>query len=317
MNFYFLIIISIIISLRVSSNLLIWISLELNILRFLPVISSKENIEMENSIKYFLIQRWASVIFLIRFFFFYIINNNFSILINLRLFIKLGMRPFHSWFISILKTSSLNTLFILSTIQKIIPLIIIFNIKVNNILIFTIILLTLIFILRLLPSTININKVLALSSINNVIWLIIRTLLSLKIILLFIVIYMYIILGVVRIYNFYRLNVFYQINSIVFLDKFIILIVFISLGGMPPMLGFLRKIIILKMIINNSLRIILIFVIVISSLTLLYFYLSRIYFYLTNIPSLKINFKLTPFLIKKIIYITSLLFINLAFSIYI
>ena len=317
MNFYFLIIISIIISLRVSSNLLIWISLELNILRFLPVISSKENIEIENSIKYFLIQRWASVIFLIRFFFFYIINNNFSILINLRLFIKLGMRPFHSWFISILKTSSLNTLFILSTIQKIIPLIIIFNIKVNNILIFTIILLTLIFILRLLPSTININKVLALSSINNVIWLIIRTLLSLKIILLFIVIYMYIILGVVRIYNFYRLNVFYQINSIVFLDKFIILIVFISLGGMPPMLGFLRKIIILKIIINNSLRIILIFTIVISSLTLLYFYLSRIYFYLTNIPSLKINFKLTPFLIKKIIYIISLLFINLAFSIYI
>ena len=317
MNFYFLIIISIIISLRVSSNLLIWISLELNILRFLPVISSKENIEMENSIKYFLIQRWASVIFLIRFFFFYIINNNFSILINLRLFIKLGMRPFHSWFISILKTSSLNTLFILSTIQKIIPLIIIFNIKVNNILIFTIILLTLIFILRLLPSTININKVLALSSINNVIWLIIRTLLSLKIILLFIVIYMYIILGVVRIYNFYRLNVFYQINSIVFLDKFIILIVFISLGGMPPMLGFLRKIIILKIIINNSLRIILIFTIVISSLTLLYFYLSRIYFYLTNIPSLKINFKLTPFLIKKVIYIISLLFINLAFSIYI
>merc|ERR1712045_339110 len=129
-----------------------------------------------------------------------------------------------------------------------------------------------------------------------------------------IVIYMYIILGVARIYNFYRLNVFYQINSIVFLDKFII---FISLGGMPPMLGFLRKIIILKMIINNSLRIILIFVIVISSLTLLYFYLSRIYFYLTNIPSLKINFKLRPFLIKKIIYIISLLFINLAFSIYI
>ena len=248
--------------------------------------------------------------------FFYIINNNFFILINLRLFIKLGIRPFHSWFISILKTSSLNTLFILSTIQKIIPLIIIFNIKVNNILIFSIILFTLVFILRLLPSTININKVLALSSINNIIWLIMRTLLSLKIMLLFIIIYIYIILGVVRIYNFYRLNVFYQINSIIFLDKFIILIVFISLGGIPPMLGFLRKIIILKIIINNSLRVLLIFTIVISSLTLLYFYLSRMYFYLTNIPSLKINFKLTPFSIK-IIYIISLLYINLAFSIYI
>jgi hypothetical protein len=73
----------------------------------------------------------------------------------------------------------------------------------------------------------------------------------------------------------------------------------------------------LKIIINNSLRIIWIFIIVIASLTLLYFYLSRIYFYLTNIPSLKINFKLTSFSIKKITYIISLLYINLAFSIYI
>merc|ERR1712045_919765 len=103
------------------------------------------------------------------------------------------------------------------------------------------------------------------------------------------------------------LYVYYQINSIVFLDKFIILIVFISLGGMPPMLGFLRKIIILKVIINNSLRIILIFIIVISSLTLLYFYLSRIYFYLRNIPALKINFKLTLFSIKKNLYYFSIM----------
>ena len=76
------------------------------------------------------------------------------------------------------------------------------------------------------------------------------------------------------------------------------------------MLGFLRKIVILKMIINNSLIIILILIIVISSLILLYFYLR-------NIPSLKVNFKLTSFSIKKITYIISLLCINLAFSIYI
>ena len=62
-------ILSIFISLRVNSNFLIWILLELNIIRFLPIISSKEHIEIENSIKYFLIQRWASVIFLISFFF--------------------------------------------------------------------------------------------------------------------------------------------------------------------------------------------------------------------------------------------------------
>lgn len=91
-------------------------------------------------------------------------------LINLRLLIKLGVRPFHSWFISILKTRSLNILFILSTFQKVIPLLILFNIKINNYLLFLNIFITIIFFLIiLLPRTIYINKVLAMSSINNII----------------------------------------------------------------------------------------------------------------------------------------------------
>jgi len=308
--------ISIIISLRVSSNLLLWIRLELNMLRFLPIISSKENIEMENSIKYFLIQRWASVIFLMRFFFLHIINSNFYLLINLRLFIKLGMSPFHSWFIAILKTRSLITLFILSTIQKIIPLVIIFNIKSNSFLIFMVIFLTLIFIIVLLPRTININKVLAISSINNIIWLIISVLFSIKIIFLFIAIYIYLVIGFINIYNFYGMNVFTQINSIIFFDKFFLVMVFISLGGIPPILGFLRKMVILKVMLNNFVRLIIVFIVVMSSVLLLYFYLSRIYFYLSNMPSLKINFKLSLLSVKKVLYIVSLIYVNFVFVIY-
>ena len=57
MNFYFLIFISIIIALRFNSSFIMWVSLEINILRFLPIISSGVNIELENSVKYFLIQR--------------------------------------------------------------------------------------------------------------------------------------------------------------------------------------------------------------------------------------------------------------------
>ena len=105
----------------------------------------------------------------IRFFFFYVINSRFYLLINLRLLIKLGVRPFHSWFISILKTRSLNILFILSTFQKVIPLLILFNIKINNYLLFLNIFITIIFLIILLPRTIYINKVLAMSSINNII----------------------------------------------------------------------------------------------------------------------------------------------------
>merc|ERR1712024_313562 len=101
---------------------------------------------------------------------------------------------------------------------------------------------------------------------------------------------------------------FTQINSIIFFDKFIMLIVFISLGDMPPLLGFLGKIVILKILLNNFIRITIIFAIIVSSLLLLYFYLSRIYFYLTNIPSLKINSKLRLLSIKKITYFISLVY---------
>jgi NADH-quinone oxidoreductase subunit N len=294
-----------------------WISLELNILRFLPIISSKENIEIENSIKYFLVQRWASVIFLSRFFFFNMVNNSFYLLINLSIFIKLGIRPFHSWFISILKTRSLTTLFILSTVQKIIPLVILFNIKTRNYLIFVVIFLTLFFILILLPRTLNINKVLAISSITNVIWLLISVLFSLKLIFLFMRVYMFLLIGFVILYNFYGSSIFTQINSSAFSDKFFMVIVFMSLGGMPPLLGFFSKILILKILINNFIRLSIIFGIIMCSLLLLYFYLSRIYFYLRNIPSLKTGLRLRKFSLKKTLYVISLIYFNLFFIIYI
>ena len=302
-------ILSIFISLRVNSNFLIWILLELNIIRFLPIISSKEHIEIENSIKYFLIQRWASVIFLISFFFFILFINNINYIIIFRIFLKLGVAPFHIWFISILKTRSLFILIILSTIQKIIPLVILSNISIRFDLIYMIILINTIFLLIILSRIINLNKILAVSSINNIIWILFRIIFSLKLIFIFIIIYLFLLIGVFILYNLYNLNIFLQINRINYFDKLIITIIFISLGGIPPLLGFLIKYVILKFIIIYE-KIFFLLIIIFSSLLVLYIYLSRIYFFLTNIPSIKINFKIAFFSFKKIIYIISLIFIT-------
>lgn len=302
-------ILSIFISLRVNSNFLIWILLELNIIRFLPIISSKEHIEIENSIKYFLIQRWASVIFLISFFFFNLFINNINYIIIFRIFLKLGVAPFHIWFISILKTRSLFILIILSTIQKIIPLVILSNISIRFDLIYMIILINTIFLLIILSRIINLNKILAVSSINNIIWILFRIIFSLKLIFIFIIIYLFLLIGVFILYNLYNLNIFLQINRINYFDKLIITIIFISLGGIPPLLGFLIKYVILKFIIIYE-KIFFLLIIIFSSLLVLYIYLSRIYFFLTNIPSIKINFKIAFFSFKKIIYIISLIFIT-------
>merc|ERR1711950_24270 len=115
----------------------------------------------------------------------------------IRMFVKLGVSPFHSWFISILKTRSLKILFILSSVQKFIPLVILNNIIFNYIVFYIIVFLNLIILVYILFSTISFNKILALSSILN------------------------------------------------FLINFFLILVFMSLGGIPPLLGFLRKFIVL------------------------------------------------------------------------
>ena len=281
-------------------------------IRFLPIISSKEHIEIENSIKYFLIQRWASVIFLIRFFLLNLFLNNMYILIIFRIFIKLGVTPFHIWFISILKTRSLFILIILSTIQKIIPLIILSNLSIKFEILYIIIFFNILTFLIILSRIININKILAVSSMINIIWILFRIIFSLKLIFLFIIIYLFLLIGIYIIYNIYNLNIFLQINRINYFDKIIIIMIFISLGGIPPLLGFLRKYIILKFLIFYE-NFFFLLVVIFSSLLILYIYISRIYFFLTNIPSIKINFKINIFFLKKIMYILSLIFFNFFF----
>ena len=307
LNFYFLLFISILMAIRFNSRIIIWISLEINILRFLPIISSGLNIELENSVKYFIVQRWASIIFLMRFFFCNYLFNRFYLLLIIRMFIKLGVSPFHTWFISILKTCSLFILIILSTIQKLIPLIILNNIYINYIIFYFSIFFTIVFIVFILSRVINLNKLLALSSLGNILWLISRNILSIKLILLFILIYIYILLGIYIFYNIYYFNIFMQINRINLFDKIIIVIVFISLGGMPPMLGFLRKLLILKIIFIYE-NIFLFLIIIFSSLILLYHYISRMYFFLTFIPSMKLSLNYYNNSWFKFVYLISLIF---------
>ena len=308
-NFYFLLLVSIIISIRFNSRFIIWLRLEINMLRFLPIISSGLNIELENSVKYFLIQRWASIIFLISYFFCSYFINSIRTLLILSIFIKLGISPFHTWFISILKTCSLYILMLLSSLQKIIPLIILNNVFFFFRTFYFCIIITIIFLVIILSSVININKLLALSSLGNILWLISSNLLSLKLMILFLTIYVFLLMGIYLFYNSFYYNLFIQINRINFFDKIIIVLLFISLGGMPPLLGFLRKFLILKIIFIYE-NLILFLIIIFSSLVLLYHYMSRIYFFITFIPSLKTNFSINNYSITKYFYLISVIIFN-------
>merc|ERR1711929_64560 len=109
----------------------------------------------------------------------------------------------------------------------------------------------------------------------------------------------FILVGIYFIYNLYNINIFYQIVSINLFDKFFIVMLFISLGGIPPLLGFLRKYLILKILLLEE-KVYIILIMIFSSLLILYYYL-------TNLSSLKINYKFNKFYFLKLFYLVSII----------
>lgn len=124
---------------------------------------------------YFFIQLISSSVLLIRIILNYISTyNNFTNYITfISICLKLGIPPFHYWFVIISIYINWNTIFLLFTIQKIIPLIIISYIQPHSAILSTFVLLAI-----LVPPFIAINlsnfkKILAYSSINQSRWIII------------------------------------------------------------------------------------------------------------------------------------------------
>jgi NADH:ubiquinone oxidoreductase subunit 2 (subunit N) len=131
-----------------------------------------------------------------------------------------------------------------------------------------------------------------------------------KLFILFMFIYILLLLGVLLLYKKTGLNQFMQINGIVFTDKIIILFVFMSLGGLPPLLGFLGKLVILKNIIIY-INMVFLVILIYTSLIILYNYISRMFFLLNYMPSIKYCFKAESRPLKKTTYLISVVGFNL------
>ena len=105
-----------------SRILLVWVMLELNIIRVLPLLRFDGGVfRGELRIKYFLIQAWGSAIFLVGLLLAQL-RDFTGTLIELALALKLGAAPLHFWFVRVLRVRRLEVLFLLSTLQKVLPL---------------------------------------------------------------------------------------------------------------------------------------------------------------------------------------------------
>ena len=154
-----------------SSLVFIWLCIEISVLRFILILlSSNLSQDYRVTIKYFLFQAMASILFLITLILFKD-RKSFNLLI---LMIKLGIAPFHLWFMAIIDKISLLNLIWVSIFQKIIPLRFMMLLKANEILIFGLG-------LRFFISSIHIllqrklKKIIGASSIYSACWVLISS----------------------------------------------------------------------------------------------------------------------------------------------
>nr|YP_010230448.1 NADH dehydrogenase subunit 2 [Rhodinia fugax]QSV08489.1 NADH dehydrogenase subunit 2 [Rhodinia fugax] len=284
MFFIFILFFSSLISISSNSWFGCWIGLEINLLSFIPLISSPFNLlSSEASLKYFLTQSIASINFLFVILLKMIFMKNFfmdnfiSIIINSSLLMKMGSAPFHFWFPNIVEGLSWFNNFILMTWQKITPMILLSYYFNKNFLYLMIIFNIMIGSIEGLNQT-SLRKLMAFSSINNLGWMIFSIMISENLWIFYFIMYSFLIS--IMCFFFFNLNMFFInqlfINNINPLIKINLLINFLSLGGLPPFLGFLPKWIMINFLIINKLYL-LTFLFIMSSLIIIFFYIRIMY----------------------------------------
>nr|AWB99837.1 NADH dehydrogenase subunit 2 [Anopheles homunculus] len=303
--FFFTLIFGTLMTISSNSWLGAWMGLEINLLSFIPLMNdNKKNLlTSESSLKYFLIQAFASSILLfaiimLMFFYnnnFYLINKINEILILSTLLLKSGAAPFHFWFPEVMEGLSWFNSLILMTWQKLAPLMLISYNFMYNFFMMSIILSMLIGSLMGLNQT-SLRKLMAFSSINHLGWMLLAMMNNELIWLSYFLLYSFLSFSIIILFNNFKLFYFNQIFNISMMNpiiKLLIFLNFLSLGGLPPFLGFLPKWLIIQNLINMNQFFILTISVCLTLITL-YFYLRLSY------SIFMLNFQKNSWLLKNI-----------------
>nr|QOE76170.1 NADH dehydrogenase subunit 2 [Stenocephalemys albipes] len=289
---YFTIFMGPIITMSSSNLLLMWVGLELSLLAMVPLLINKKNPRStEAATKYFITQATASMIILLAIILNYKqlgtwmfqqqTNNLILTMTLISLSMKLGLAPFHYWLPEVTQGIELHTGLILLTWQKIAPLSILFQI-------YNLINPTITMILAILSifmgawgglNQTQMRKIMAYSSIAHMGWMLAIITFNPSLTLLNLLIY---IILTIPMFMMLKLNSSTTMNSISLLwnktptTLTMMSIILLSLGGLPPLTGFLPKWIIITELLKNN-CIILTTMMAMMALLNLFFYTRMIY----------------------------------------
>nr|URH16723.1 NADH dehydrogenase subunit 2 [Dentispicotermes sp. n. 2 SH-2021a] len=274
----------------VSSNswLGAWIGLEINLMSFIPLMSNVKNMyNTEASLKYFIVQVLASATLLFMVvmktltedLFTFESNYYTPMIICTPLLLKSGAAPLHWWFPGVMEGLSWENCALLMTIQKAAPLMLLsYLIEVNAFTLMIIITSTFVGSIGGLNQT-SMRKILTYSSINHTGWMLIALTTSENLWMIYFMIYSTLALTVVSAIKLSEVSFINQTmmtNKENKMMKFMMFTSLLSLGGLPPFLGFLPKWFVIQAMIANSMAP-LATVVVVTSLITLYYYLKISY----------------------------------------
>nr|AZL93205.1 NADH dehydrogenase subunit 2 [Eupelmus sp. ZJUH_2016012] len=288
-------------SLILNSWISMWMNMEINLISFIMLMLFEKSKIFKNSIEYYLIQTFNSYLFLFSSMF---LNLNFIFyFMYLAMISKIGMPPFHFWYIKIFKNLNWNNMILLSTIQKIIPLMIISsmmnnykNMKYMNLLILIMLMFGMIFSIINI-NLINIKMIMAYSSIIQMSWIIIMLLISEKYFFIYFLIYSLINMNLLMIFKNLKILSLNDINKNYFnsFKIFLLMMTIMSLAGLPPYFGFFLKWISIYSMTNYFTNTLILYFIFISLISM-FFYSRILIFSLLNFKLLnKMNFKFKSF----------------------
>nr|YP_009554121.1 NADH dehydrogenase subunit 2 [Bitias brevis]QBA19632.1 NADH dehydrogenase subunit 2 [Bitias brevis] len=288
------------IALSSSSWFTAWMGLELNLLSFIPLISSKSNLySSEAALKYFLIQALGSSIILASAPALLLLSMSPNLMILSALLLKMGAAPVHFWFPSVMQGIGWLQCIILMTVQKIAPMLMISYLVTSgtaSIMFLSSILSSLVGGLGGLNQTL-VRKIMAYSSINHMAWMLAAIFVNTPLWANYFLIYSIVSSSVVAIMHSQQIFHFKQASNLTnqsTLLKISMLFSLLSLGGLPPFLGFMPKLMIIQAMIANGFGVWLL-VLLFSALITLFYYLRITMMSMTlSSPKTK-STTLTPF----------------------
>nr|ACH72744.1 NADH dehydrogenase subunit 2 [Odorrana absita] len=278
--------------------ILAWIGLEINTLAMLPIMTKTPHPRaIEAATKYFLTQATASALILFSCLINALQTGEWNInsptelpmnLLSLALMMKLGLAPLHFWMPEVLQGISLPTGLILSTWQKIPPMILLLQTS-------HLINLNLTIILGLTSILIGgwggigqtqIRKIMAFSSIGHLGWILLilkfNPQLSLFAFMIYIIMTtaMFLSLTTLDITKMSQMSTSWTKNPVLTSTTLLILL---SLAGLPPLTGFSPKLLIILELMKQD-TIILAALMLLTSLLALFFYLRLAYIITLTMP---------------------------------